>query len=173
MAETEQKGFTLIELLIAAVIISIIFLVTISWLKSTPLQTRDSKRVADIQQVQLALERYYNDNNQYPQTPQDWWVADCRGSKGWNNILGPALAPYLRQLPNDPLYPNNPPPLCYAYKSGDYDPNKTYRGSQRGQCPGSAGAKYTLIFTTEDKTFPFVPLTIQPPPFHRYCLFAF
>lgn len=58
-----RKGFTLIELLVVIAIIGILSTLAIIALGSARQKARDSKRVADMQQLGRALEVYYTDNN--------------------------------------------------------------------------------------------------------------
>jgi general secretion pathway protein G len=66
MRSTSQKGFTLIELLVVIAIIGLLSTLAVVALNSARQKSRDSKRVADIKQVQTALELFYADQNGYP-----------------------------------------------------------------------------------------------------------
>ncbi|MFH2063468.1 MAG: type II secretion system protein [bacterium] len=61
-----NKGFTLIELLVVIAIIGLLSTLAVVALNSARQKSRDSKRVADIKQVQTALELYFADENEYP-----------------------------------------------------------------------------------------------------------
>ncbi len=61
-----KKAFTMVELLIVVSIIAIILTMAIFSFNNTREDSRNSQRVSDIKQVQLALEKYYNDNGSYP-----------------------------------------------------------------------------------------------------------
>ena len=61
-----KQGFTLIELLVVIAIIGILSTLAIIALGSARQKARDSKRVADINQISKALELCYSDNNSYP-----------------------------------------------------------------------------------------------------------
>ncbi|MAG12320.1 hypothetical protein CL630_00725 [bacterium] len=64
-----SAGFTLIELLVVIAIIGILSAVVLASLNSARQKSRDAKRVADLKQLQLALELYYDDNSSvYPAT---------------------------------------------------------------------------------------------------------
>lgn len=67
----KKSGFTLIELLIVIAIISIIAVLGMIALGNARMKSRDAKRVADIKQVQVALEMFYDTNNRYP-TVEEW-----------------------------------------------------------------------------------------------------
>ena len=63
-----KKGFTLIELLVVIAIIGLLSTLSILALNSARARARDAKRVADVKQIQTALELYYNDAGDYPTT---------------------------------------------------------------------------------------------------------
>lgn len=63
----KTKGFTLIELLVVIAIIGILASIVLASLNSARRKSRDARRVADIKQLQLALELYYDANSSaYP-----------------------------------------------------------------------------------------------------------
>jgi len=59
-------GFTLMEVLVVVAIIALLASVIMSSLNTARSKSRDSRRVADIKQLQLALSLYYNDKDTYP-----------------------------------------------------------------------------------------------------------
>lgn len=83
-----QKGFTLIELLVVIAIIGILSSVVLASLNSAREKSRDARRMADLQQIKLAAELYFDANSSYPTT------AD------WETQLAPA---YIGTIPTDPL----------------------------------------------------------------------
>jgi prepilin-type N-terminal cleavage/methylation domain-containing protein len=95
-----KKGFTLIELLVVIAIIGILASIVSVSLTSARAKARDAKRISDIRTIQLALETYYSDNGQYPNTTA-------------------GLVPnYIGTVPCDP---NSPSGSCTAYKYTAYD----------------------------------------------------
>ncbi|MBI5470051.1 prepilin-type N-terminal cleavage/methylation domain-containing protein [Candidatus Kaiserbacteria bacterium] len=62
----EQRGFTLIELLVVIAIIGILASIVLASLDSARKKGRDARRIADVKQLQLALELYYDANNAFP-----------------------------------------------------------------------------------------------------------
>jgi prepilin-type N-terminal cleavage/methylation domain-containing protein len=125
-------GFTLIELLVVIAIIGILASMVIIGLNSTRKLARDSRRIADLRQMQSALELYFNSCSVYPggpalpptvavkcgvgTPPPDPYTA-MQGIAGWNITL----------LPTDPLTQ-----LPYGY------------------CSDPTGSQYTLHSTLED-----------------------
>lgn len=90
------SGFTLIELLVVISIISLLSSVVFASVNSARAKARDAKRAADIKQVKLVLEFYYDQFNRYPPGTTD--------NLGENlSVLQGALANYLSRIPEDPL----------------------------------------------------------------------
>jgi len=134
-----NKGFTLIELLVVISIISLLSSVVFSALGNVRASGRDSKRLADLHQMQLALEMYYAEKGSYPYT--SWQnSSDVNWQTG---KLATALEPYLPTLPVDPIntgtQASSGSQLVYSYFSTSY---------------GSTGANdnkwYMLVFNLEN-----------------------
>ena len=85
-----NKGFTLIELLVVIAIIGLLATLAVVSLTSAQEKARDTKRIADVKQIQTALELYYSDNGAYPE-PLTW------------TELETLLATYAENLPVDPI----------------------------------------------------------------------
>lgn len=62
----KTKGFTLIELLVVISIIGLLSSIVFASLNSARIKARDARRIADIKQIQMALDLYYDQNNTYP-----------------------------------------------------------------------------------------------------------
>ncbi len=71
MSKQKQKAFTLIELLVVIAIIGILATLAVVALQQARSRARDSKRMADMKQVQTALELFFNENGRYP-TTEEW-----------------------------------------------------------------------------------------------------
>ncbi len=62
----KTKGFTLIELLVVIAIIGVLASIVLASLNTARRKGRDAKRVADIKQIQTALELYFDSSASYP-----------------------------------------------------------------------------------------------------------
>lgn len=95
------KGFTLVELLVVIAIIGMLSTVAVVALSSARTKSRDAKRVADIKQIQTALELYFNDKGVYPAG------AAIALGKDQTQLTGSGFATgattYMGLIPRDPL----------------------------------------------------------------------
>lgn len=66
MKGSNARGFTLIELLVVIAIIGMLASIILASLNTARTKSRDARRIADLKEIQTALELSYNDNNQYP-----------------------------------------------------------------------------------------------------------
>lgn len=89
MQKTMKKGFTLIELLIVIAIIGLLATIAIVSLSTAQQKARDAKRVADIKQLQSAVELHFSEERYYP------------SFNTWAD-LSAALTDYITQIPVDP-----------------------------------------------------------------------
>lgn len=69
--DNSRRGFTLIELLVVIAIIGILASIVLASLNTARLKGRDARRLADLKEIQTALDLYYSNHNAYPvQTTQ-------------------------------------------------------------------------------------------------------
>lgn len=101
--KSTRSGFTLIELLVVIAIIGILASVVLASLNSARGKARDAKRFADLKQLQLAVELYYDDNGHYPIILSYIYPAHVPPQdEGWTTTFTALMAPYLSPLPVDP-----------------------------------------------------------------------
>lgn len=95
-AKTSKKyGFTLIELLVVIAIIGILASVVLASLNTARQKGRDARRIADMKQVQLALELYFDTNRAYV-TGTTWAALDTALEAGG----------FMSNVPVDPIGTN-------------------------------------------------------------------
>jgi type II secretion system protein G len=127
-----KRGFTLIELLVVIAIIGILSSVVLASLNSARQKSRDSRRVADVKQLQNALELFYDANSSYPTSTS---LA----------VLAPT---YIATIPKDPQDPQS----VYAYSGLDSSAAASAGvtcQAANGKCPS-----YVIIATLEDASNP-------------------
>lgn len=100
----KKQGFTLIELLVVIAIIGLLSTLAVVALGSARERARDAKRVADLRQIQTALELYYTENDSYPIASSTVTIGSgnyaCLNSSGW--AAAGCASPYMGQVPDDP-----------------------------------------------------------------------
>jgi len=119
------KAFTLIELLVVIAIIGILATIAVIALQNARAKARDARRVADVKQMQTALELFFNDMNRYPTAAEFNY-----GSLYSTSTNGTTT--YMAMIPTPPT------PADGACSSDD---NKSY-----GYLSKNAGASYTLSY---------------------------
>lgn len=128
-----KKGFTLIELLIVVAIIGLLSTLAVVALGSARVKARDSKRLADLKQLQTALELYYTDNNSYP--PGSGIALGttqyaCLNSTGFTTVG--CTSPYMGVVPSGP----NSDTYSYTAASSTYTITATLEGNVNGLTEG-------------------------------------
>ncbi len=148
----KHEGFTLIELLVVISIVGLLSTLAVYAINVARVKARDTKRKADLVQIQKALELYYDNHNHYP---QEAWCDSSIGSCGdpgcpcsgsdWDYTnpayIGPSLRNdnILKDMPKDPI--NN---TTYYYA---YEPD-----CNQERCPSPLGCCYYSIWTRLEST---------------------
>jgi len=126
----KNKGFTLIELLVVIAIIGLLSTLAVVALNNARQKSRDARRVADVKQIQTALELYYNDCNRYPTT-----VIGGGAIAGSDGTCSPAnTTTYMNSVPKTPA------PADGTCGGGSTAMNYTYTST------GTSGSSYTLAY---------------------------
>ncbi len=157
-----NAGFTLIELLVVISIIGLLASVVLVALNSARAKARDTKRLADMAQIQKALGLYYDQNNQYPDPEADagcggWDMSSVDANGDGNKFIdGLVTAKIITKLPGDPLASGG---ICFG-KSAGYE-YRYYRYSVGSYgCDATRGAFLVLGITDMENsngTYPGSP----------------
>jgi prepilin-type N-terminal cleavage/methylation domain-containing protein len=114
--KTDKKGFTLVELLVVMAIIAVMSSVVLAALSNARERSRDAKRIADFRQIKNALELFYDQTGQYPQSPghATWsghwaYFSECL-EEGTNcGFTVSNYEPVISKVPQDPSRTTNDP----------------------------------------------------------------
>ncbi len=98
-----ELGFTLIELLVVMAILGVLAGIGLQSFQTSQAKGRDARRKSDLEQIQRALEMYYNDYRKYP--------ASLNFGGQWIDSKGTV---YMKSVPNDPSLGKN---YCYETDS--------------------------------------------------------
>lgn len=124
------KGFTLVELIVVIGIISVMAIAMLAILDpiSQFYKANDTKRKADLSQIQKALESYYQDKGRYPRTngSPNYCMQDTTTSTTYCG--GSTWIPYMNIVPRDP----NTSRRYVYYTSSDGQSYYLYANLERG-----------------------------------------
>jgi prepilin-type N-terminal cleavage/methylation domain-containing protein len=124
-----KKGFTIIELLAVIAIIGILSAIVLSSLSTIRAKSRDSKRQADMAQMKLAMELFYDANSRYPNCGSPSPITCCStgpcGPSGTWSAMEVISQGFLPSMPTDPINSTGSSGYGYFYyrgfkKIGDY-----------------------------------------------------
>jgi len=119
MSKKSEKSFTLTEILIVTSVIAIVAGFVFLAMGGARTRSRDSKRVAEVDTLRMALEYYYYDYGEYPESP-DWLKIEEDEDIGGPFSQAMKDPRYLPQIPRDSLYgktTESGDPYSYQYKS--------------------------------------------------------
>ena len=112
-----NKGYTIMEILVVVAIMGLISSIAFVSLQNARAEARDVKRVADIKQVQNALELYYSKYGVYPNTECNVLlpsIVACNSNFDAGDWISELTPEFIKELPNDPLNTTDPP-VVYIY----------------------------------------------------------
>lgn len=104
-----KRGFTLIELIVVIAIIAVLSAMVLISVRSAKTKSRDAQRIANMSEINNALNLYENTNRQYPIYTGNITSSDTMS-------LALESAGTISQTPVDPL---NSLPYVYTYSSSD------------------------------------------------------
>lgn len=119
MNKALTKGFTLVELTIIIAVLGILATGAIAVINPVEQlrKTADTKRKAEIAQLQRALDIYYQDTGRYPASSVNYRITVGATTYNW----GSAWQPYINKIPSDPT-----PSKSYVYYSPPASNGQTY-----------------------------------------------
>lgn len=99
--QTTKRGFTITELLVSIAIIGILTAIVYVSLNGARQKARDAQRVAEVTAIANALDYYYAQHRQYPETG----TYNSTSASNWEaSALSDSLTPtFLAGLPTPPL----------------------------------------------------------------------
>lgn len=124
MRKNFKKGFTFVEILVVISILILLISISIFIFRNVGTQSRNTKRVNDIKQIQFALDMYRRENGAYP-------TSINIGGELINTSTGTV---FLKKIPNNP-----------SPKDDGSCPNQEYQYSY-----ASSTDTYTLSFCISD-----------------------
>lgn len=122
-----KQGFTLIELLVVIAIIGLLSTLSIVALNQARARSRDARRLADVKQIQTALEMYYNDNYAYPDTVEP------------NKQIATGSIVYMEIVPM-------PPVPVDGTSCGTINTTAGYTYTAKQSSGGTPKSSYTLLY---------------------------
>ena len=103
----KNKGFTLIELLVVIAIIGLLSTLAVVALNSARAKSRDAKRVADVKQIQTALEIYHSRFGVYPKTEnvnlKGWNTSYEKENSDFDFLKTLSKLEIMQNVPSDPI----------------------------------------------------------------------
>lgn len=151
----KKSGFTLIELLVVIAIIGLLSTLAIVALNSSRIKSRDAKRLADVRQIQTALELYYDKNGNYPlsggcssSTPNGAWCNSVESQLNGYWLRSGSTNHLSEFMSADPVDPNPSTSASFTPVGGGayFYFSAYYEG---------AGQWYMIVFGLENRSHSF------------------
>lgn len=151
MRHHRDKGFTLIELLVVLGIIGTLATMAVVSYESVRTNSRDTKRVSDVKQIQVAVELYFESHGTYPYDGVPGTDGLLLGLGETKTLSDAGFSPSVEGTPYMVNVPRNPTPggVEYVYRSLDRDGR---------DCDDERGCDaYALLFVLESGTGAYEP----------------
>lgn len=145
---SKESGFTLVEILVVVAIVAALGTAVIGNLSEGRTKARDTERMNDLAQFQVALRLYRDSNGAYPEY-------DAGVIVGEGSAFDTEMLPFFPSIPSDPMGPTND---AYEYFYGSdvhcraLDNSKRYIVLLARTMEKSANANWA---TTCDSATPF------------------
>jgi len=140
---SRYRGFTLVELIVVIAVIGILATVAVVGLGRYQADTRDAKRATSVAAISEALEKYYDQNGEYPSCSK---VTAAGTTVSQATLQG--ISPSTLVAPQAPASTDNS--LSCATLSIDGTDLFQYTGDGSTACTGTASClKYTLSYKKE------------------------
>jgi prepilin-type N-terminal cleavage/methylation domain-containing protein len=172
MNSQNKKGFTLIELLVVISIIALLSSVIFSSINNARIKSRDTQRVAQIRELQKAIEHYVSVYGEPPvcdlsKNNSGYWCGSCDKQDSitkFKNALQPLVSlGYISEIPIDPIGAVGSNCMNYEYYTmpdspSSSDRNKWTCGTSYNQTIGNGAVSivdhnYAIRFSTERTKF--------------------
>jgi len=124
---SESNGFTLIELLLVIIITGILITVISGSFFTSLKKGRDARRKADLEQIQRALEMYYEDKRVYPTATANTGLPTASKLCETGACVYTEKK-YMLKIPSDPIASQN-----YLYVSSDGSSYQLYACLENNQ----------------------------------------
>ena len=133
----KHAGFTLIELLVVIAIISLLSSIVLSSLQTAKIKSRDTRRLSDMRQIQIALQIYFTTLGAYPGNtdpdgPCGGWDVSKNGIFISPLVSNNFLTSNISDLKDAPANPGCGNYAYFRYNAGSYT------------CNSNRGAFYVL-----------------------------
>jgi len=118
-----KKGFTLIELMIVIVILGVLMSTILPKLTGAQARARDAGRVADLRNIESALQVYFDDKGAFPKSTGECLPeTSTETTIGNNGYVTNAIKSYLKgnKVPQDPLKKANTTLCSTSGQEGRY-----------------------------------------------------
>lgn len=136
------RGFTIIELLVVVAVIGMLSSVVLALLSDARLDARDKRRIADLQQIQKALELYHVDHATFPRESEG-----ANGNIATNETFKTMLAPHVSGILADPAGVGNAT-FYYYYDGAHVCGSRSYAVLFARQMDKPANANYDQFLNT-------------------------